>query len=321
MKFLRWRLKTSETMLVLLFIGCIGYTGTLGYGALRQYLQGSPTFDGERSLALVEEQLSFGPRLTGSLSSRRFRIWLSEYLRLTGWQVFYHQFSIGAEDPVQGTNVIAFKGNGPEILIGAHYDSRLWADEDPDPKRRERPVPGANDGASGVAVLMELARVLDVNAVQHTVCLAFFDAEDNGRIPGWHWILGSSAYVQDLDQHVACGDPQAVIIVDMVGDRSQELFIEQTGHQQLARTIWQQAHALEYQAWFRPEPGYRLIDDHTPFLKAGIPAITVIDFDYPYWHTVSDTLDKVSAASLARVGHVMETWLENGARLVLDNED
>ncbi len=309
----RWRLTTSETLLVLLFIGCIGYTGTLGYGVLRQYVQGSPTFDGERSLAYVEEQLSFGPRLTGSLASRKFRVWLSEHLRLTGWQVFFHPFTIGAEDPVQGTNVIAFKGSGPEILIGAHYDSRLWADEDPDPKYRERPVPGANDGASGVAVLMELARVLDVNTTRHTVCLAFFDAEDNGRIEGWNWILGSSAYVQERDQHPACGNPQAVIIVDMVGDRNQELFIEQTGHQPLAQTIWQHAQGLGYSAWFRAEPGYWIIDDHAPFVNAGIPAITVIDFDYPYWHTVSDTLDKVSAESLARVGHVMETWLESGA--------
>ncbi len=314
MKFFRWHLKFSETVLVLLFVGCVGYTGTLGYGAFRQFLQGSPEFSGERAMVYTEEQMSFGPRITGSLASRKFRVWLSEHLRLTGWQVFFHQFTIGTDNPLQGTNVIAFKGSGPEILIGAHYDSRLWADADPDPKLRERPVPGANDGASGVAVLMELARVLDVAATQHTVCLAFFDAEDNGRIPGWNWILGSSAYVQDLEQHANCGNPQNVVIVDMVGDLNQELYIEQTGNQQLAGAIWQQAHDLEYGAWFRPEPGYHLIDDHTPFLNVGIPAITVIDFDYPYWHTVADTLDKVSAESLARVGHVMEVWLENGAQ-------
>ncbi len=315
MKIRRWRLQTSEYVLVLLFVGCIGYAGTLGYGALRPYLQGSPTFEGAKAMDYAAEQLSFGPRITGSLASRKFRVWLSEHLRLTGWQVFSHPFTIGTDDPIQGTNILAFKGSGPEILLGAHYDSRLWADEDPNPNYRERAVPGANDGASGVAVLMELARVLDVAATQHTVCLAFFDAEDNGRIPGWHWIMGSSAFVQDREQHTRCGQPQAVVIVDMVGDRNQELYIEQTGDPVLAQTIWEQADNLGYSDWFRNEPGYWIIDDHTPFLDVGIPAITVIDFDYPDWHTVSDTLDKISAESLGRVGHVMEVWLESGAPL------
>lgn len=305
--------RLPEATLSILLMSCVGYAGMLGYGVIRQHLDGSPEFDRDRAWAHAVDQMDFGPRTTGSLASRQFRFWLKEHLTLAGWRVFEHPFPAG--DGVQGHNVIAYKGTGPEILLGAHYDSRLWADEDPEPRHRERPVPGANDGASGVAVLMELARVLDVAGSGHTVCLAFFDAEDNGYIPGWQWIMGSQAFARALPQHPACNEPQAVVIVDMIGDQAQNIHIEQTGDAALARIIWDQAAALGYAMWFIPEPRHYLIDDHTPFLQKGIPAITVIDFDYPYWHTTADTLDKISPDSLYRVGHVMETWLEAGASL------
>ena len=125
-----------------------------------------------------------------------------------------------------------------------HFDTRLFADEDPDPALRTRPVTGANDGASGVAVLMELARALETDKTGHRICLAFFDAEDNGNIPEWHWILGSSAFAADLDRLPACNAPTAVVIVDMVGDSRQELPLERTSTPELQAAIWQQAAEL-----------------------------------------------------------------------------
>jgi Zn-dependent M28 family amino/carboxypeptidase len=178
----------------------------------------------------------------------------------------------------------------------------MFADEDPDPMKQLEPVPGANDGASGVAVLLELSRVLPQDIVP--TWLVFFDAEDNGRIQGWDWILGSRAFVMDLDAH-----PNAVVIVDMIGDADLNIYKERNSNQDIVNEIWAVAAKLGYEQVFIPELKYSMIDDHTPFLDAGISAIDIIDFDYPYWHTTHDTVDKVSAESLSIVGSTLQEWI------------
>ena len=201
-------------------------------------------------------------------------------------------------------NIVAKRGKGePWLILGAHYDTRFFADNDPDPTMHSQPVPGANDGASGVAVLLELARVLP-DDLPGEVWLVFFDAEDNGRIPSWDWIMGSQAFVRTLDHH-----PDAVIIVDMIGDADQNIYQEKNSDKVLTQEIWAVAEGLGYGSSFIPSVKYSMMDDHTPFLQAGIPAIDIIDFDYPYWHTVDDTIDKVSAQSLQAVGDVVFHWI------------
>jgi Zn-dependent M28 family amino/carboxypeptidase len=201
------------------------------------------------------------------------------------------------------TNVIAHKGSGsPEFLLGAHYDSRMRADRDLDPSRRSQPVPGANDGASGVAVLLELARVLPEELAQRA-WIVFFDGEDNGDLPGWDWILGSRAFVAETK--IA---PQVVIILDMVGDADLNIYIERASDPGRVAAIWASASALGYSQEFLPLPKYQMIDDHLPFVKRGIPSVLIIDFDYPYWHTTADTADKVSPESLQIVGRTLLNW-------------
>ena len=195
----------------------------------------------------------------------------------------------------------------PQIILGAHYDTRMFADNDPDPAKRLDPVPGANDGASGVAVLLELARVLPKDSVP--VWLVFFDAEDNGRIEGWDWILGSQAFVDEMDFR-----PQAVVVVDMIGDADQNIYIERNSNPVLVKEIWDVASGLGYEQSFIPEAKYSMFDDHTPFLQAGIPAVDIIDFDYPYWHTTEDTADKVSAESLEVVGSTLQEWVAHRSK-------
>ncbi|MGW8250907.1 MAG: M28 family peptidase, partial [Anaerolineales bacterium] len=182
-------------------------------------------------------------------------------------------------------------------------DTRFYADHDPDPALRKEPVPGANDGASGVAVLLEMARTLPENTPGET-WLVFFDAEDNGNIPAWDWIMGSSAFVAQLQ-----GMPQAAIILDMIGDADLNIYYERNSNPAIAAEIWRQASELGYAEQFIPTPKYSMLDDHSPFLAAGIPAVDIIDFDYPYWHTIADTPDKVSAASLKAVGDTVSAWL------------
>jgi len=261
-------------------------------------------FDGAAALRHVEAQIAFGPRPTGSEAAHATAEYIQAQLVSSGWEPRVQEF---VYQDVQGQNIYAVSSRDerPVILLGAHFDTRRQADQDSTDALA--PVLGANDGASGVAVLLELARVLDLERVQSRVVLAFFDAEDNGRLDGWDWIVGSRLFASSMDQL-----PVYVIIVDMVGDEDQQLYYESNSDPALRAALWQTAADLGFSDQFIPEERHSLLDDHTAFIERGIPAVDIIDFDYPYWHTTEDTLDKVSAASLMRVGRVLEKFLEEG---------
>ncbi len=261
-----------------------------------------PDFDGERAMMDVEYQLSLGARTPDSTAHAQLRQYVLDELEHAGWETEVQQAEMLGHTIY---NLVGKRTNGAGlwIILGAHYDSRLLADRDPNPDKRTQPVPGGNDGASGVAVLLELARSLPSN-LPGEVWLVFFDAEDNGNIPGWEWIMGSTAFVEQLQ-----GAPDAAIIVDMIGDANLNIYQERNSNPGITAEIWAEAAALGYSDQFIPQPGYAILDDHTPFLRAGIPAVDIIDFDYPYWHTTSDTADKVAPASLKTVGDTLRAWL------------
>ena len=259
------------------------------------------SFDSQRALADVKTQVAFGPRIPGTSGHAQIVEWMRAELSAAGWDSRIQSTELLGH-PIQ--NVIAYRGGDtpPKIIIGAHYDTRMVADQDPDPAKQLDPVPGANDGASGVAVLLGLARALPKDSIP--VWLVFFDTEDDGDIPGWDWLLGSKAFVDGLEFH-----PEAAIIVDMIGDADQNIYIERNSNPALVKEIWGVAADLGYKDSFISTPKYSMIDDHTPFLEAGIPAVDIIDFDYPYWHTTQDTADKVSAESLGTVGNTLLEWI------------
>jgi len=261
----------------------------------------APTqFDPERAYKAIEYQLSLGPRTPGSQAHETVRSYISAELEGSGWEVEAPEQSV---DGKKIFNIIGKRGNGGRwVIIGAHYDSRLLSDHDPDLSLRNQPVPGANDGASGVAVLLELARILPTN-MDKTIWLVFFDAEDNGNIPGYEWIMGSTAFVQTLK-----GKPDEAIIIDMIGDADLNIYQELNSDRNLTESIWKLANKLGY-TQFIPIPKYRILDDHIPFLEAGIPAVDIIDIDYPYYHTTEDTLDKVSAQSLEAIGEILSAYI------------
>jgi hypothetical protein len=277
--------------------------GIFGWGAMRlPELLGNAAgnFDGERALRDVQTQVALGPRTPGSPAHAQAVAWIRDELAAAGWHAEI-QKAAQMGHPIQ--NIIARRSDEPpQIILAAHYDSRLAADRDPDPAKHSAPTPGANDGASGVAVLLELARVLPEKGIP--VWLVFLDAEDNGNLPGWDWLLGSRAFVAALERK-----PRAAVIVDMVGDADLNIYFEQNSDTTLAAQIWAQAAELGYGRAFIPAPKYSILDDHVPFLEAGIPAVDIIDFDYPYWHTAADTADKVSAASLQIVGETLLAWI------------
>lgn len=263
-------------------------------------------FDADRAMQDVVRQVELGPRLPGSPAHEQASAWIVAELEAAGWAVEIQE-TTEMEQPVK--NVIASRGEGePWLVLGAHYDSRLVADQDPDPEKRGQPVPGANDGASGVAVLLELARILPTYPAEDAwpgkISLVFFDSEDNGRIPGWDWILGSRAYVRDLQDL-----PEAAVIVDMIGDADLNIYHENNSDPDLRAEIWAVAEQQGYAAQFVPELKYSILDDHIPFKEAGVPAVDIIDFDYPHWHTTGDTVEKVSGASLKAVGDTLLAWI------------
>jgi glutaminyl-peptide cyclotransferase len=271
---------------------------------VRAFLLGQQTasakLDGVRALADVQTQVAFGPRIPGSDAHAKELEWMRSDLESTGWQVQIQQAeSMG--HPIQ--NLIAFRTTDPpQYILGAHYDSRIYADRDPDIAKQTQPTPGADNGASGVAVLLELARTLPANAP--TVWLVFFDAEDNGKIPGWDWTLGSKAFVATMTVK-----PQAMLLVDMIGGENPTFYMDGNSDLNLRTSIWDTAAKLGYRDFFIPSVKYDILDDHTPFLQAGIPSVDIIDIDYKYWLTTEDTPDKISSKSLQMVGDVLEAWI------------
>lgn len=283
--------------------------------------------DGARAQARVVFQVAAGARVPGSAAHARILEWLVAESTRLGGRVERQTFtdsSLGR--PLVLTNVIArfepaggpggarWTGSGrdgaPGIVLCAHWDSRPWADQDPDPAFRVLPVPGANDGGSGVAVLLEVAELMKRRPPPLPVDLVFFDGEDQGGANDPQgFCLGSRHYARQLGTRGEA-KPLAAFLFDMVGDRDLEIYPEVQSAERAANLV---ALVLEGARatgahQFKPDPRYSITDDHIPLLDAGVPAVDIIDFDYPAWHTHRDLPDQTSPASLAAVARVA-AWI------------
>ena len=260
----------------------------------------SHSFDGQRAYQDAVNQMQFGPRIPGSAAHQSAVDYIQDELEKAGWQVEIQKVTY-QDQPVE--NIIAKRGETTApVILGAHYDSRMHGDQDPDKSLQTQPVPGANDGASGVAVLLEIARVLPAD--EKNVWLVFFDSEDQGNITGWNWLLGSTVYANSLKV-----TPQAVVVIDMIGDSDLNIYREKSSTKSLTDSIWKTAASLGYSGQFIDEEKYTMLDDQIPFLDKGFKAVDIIDFNYPYWHTTQDTIDKISASSLEVIGKTLLAWL------------
>ncbi|MFX1510729.1 MAG: M28 family peptidase [Promethearchaeota archaeon] len=268
-------------------------------------LQVTLEFNGTRAFGYVEAQCDFGPRPPGSDNLTACGDYIIATLESLNWSVQTQTWTY-LNTPLR--NIMAGELVSPHYVLLAHYDTRPIADYDPDPLNRSRPILGANDGGSGVANLLELAEVLPDEA-QAVTMLLFVDAEDSGDYNGWDWIVGSTHFVESLTQTQKV-NIQAAILLDMMGDADLQLPKERSSTPALVDSIWQLAADLNYEDIFLNSAGLYVIDDHRPFLSAGIPAVDIIDFSYPYWHTLEDTPDKCSPDSLEAVGRVIEAFME-----------
>ena len=268
--------------------------------------------DGARALARVVRQVEAGPRIPGEPGHRVIGEWIvSECERLGGRieRQCYVDSTLGR--PLELCNLIARFGpsGSRRVALLAHWDSRPMSDQDPDPRHRREAVPGANDGASGVAVLLEVAELMHRSAPPIGVDLVFVDGEDQGRdsVPQ-EFCLGARHYAAFLPHDAS--RPVAAFVFDMVGDRDLGIWPEVQSSERaanLVQIVLQGAHATGARG-FHDAPRYSLTDDHIPLLQAGLPAVDIIDFDYPAWHTHLDLPDQVSAASLAEVARVA-AWI------------
>jgi len=269
---------------------------------------------GKQAFAKIEKQLSFGPRYPGSEGHQKTIDYLEAELLnadlLVEKQVFSADFQ---EVEYNFTNIIGRYNPLAEkrIILGAHYDSRRFADLDP--KNPSTPLIGANDSAWGTAILLTLANYLEKEKINYGVDLVFFDGEEG--FPGVtkeQWFpIGSNYLVENLDQYYQ-ENPSAVIILDMVGDKDLQLYIDNNSYRlasELTMKIWDIGHWL-YPFTFIKKLKYTMIDDHTAFNEVGIPAVVIIDFDYPVFHTQKDDLSQVSVNSLGRVAQVVLKYLE-----------
>ncbi|OGF16990.1 MAG: hypothetical protein A2W00_11175 [Candidatus Eisenbacteria bacterium RBG_16_71_46] len=271
--------------------------------------------DGERAYARVVHQVEAGPRIPGSAGHRAVREWLiGEIARLGGRVSVQGALDTVAGRPLEITNIIARFGPsaGRSLVLGAHWDTRAASDQAADPAQRSLPVPGANDGASGVAVLLEVAELMSRRPPARPVDLVFFDGEDQGRaaFPN-EFSRGARAFADSVRPLVAAGTgPQAAFIFDMVGDRDLGIYpevISQERASNLVELVLEAARATGA-VHFHTRARYAITDDHVPLLDAGVPAVDIIDFDYRAWHTPADLPDQVSPKSLAEVARVA-AWI------------
>lgn len=278
----------------------------------------SPIFNGDNALDHIIAQCDFGPRPPGSQNLSLCREYIVDTLVALDWNVTLQNFTY---KEVDCANIIAtwHVDSSPSYILGAHYDTRPFADNDPVYANRNQPVLGANDGGSGVGVLLEFANILPTE-VKSNIELVFFDAEDSGYIDGWDWIVGSRYYVDQLESE-RIDSITAMILVDMVGDIDLRIPRETGSIGPLQDAIWSVAADLEYDDIFLDTPGGQITDDHVPFLDVGIPAVDLIHYPFPSsWHTIDDTPARCSVDSLEAVGVVLEVFLVDHVTMLMNFE-
>src|SRR6266481_2712873 len=267
-------------------------------------------FSGEKAFAQVQRLVAFGPRPAGSKAVEKSRDYIEDQLRRSGWQVTRQAFSDDSpQGKIQFVNLIArFSGEkkaaSPSFLLCSHYDTKMF-----DAIR----FVGANDGGSSTGLLLELARVIGQHPnLARKVELVFFDGEEAFvRFSETDGLYGSRYFAKQL-QRDGAKQFRAGILFDMVGDRSLDITLPTDSPPEMARDIFAAAEALKSRSYFT-YLDRAMTDDHTPLNAIGIPVIDIIDFDFPWWHTADDTIDKISAQSLQIVGSVALYYLSEMA--------
>ncbi|RQV99268.1 M28 family peptidase [bacterium] len=266
-------------------------------------------FDQDRAFMLLEAQCAFGPRNPNSEGHEMCLRFLERELGYWTEAVELEPFTYVSKNTGEELHLTNIIGRiNPDardrVILGAHWDTRPMADQDPNPDNRNTPILGANDGASGVAILLEVARQLYMNPVDFGVDIVLFDGEDYGEESVLDdYLIGSRYHARHLKSPL----PRYGILLDLVGDRDLRIPMEPTS-QTYAGAVLEKCFAAAERVnskSFVRETGKPAYDDHIPFLEMQIPFVDLIDFDYTYWHTIEDVPKHCSAYSLGEVGRVV----------------
>ena len=256
-------------------------------------------FSGASALEFARKSVAFGPRPAGSDANRQLQAFIVAQLKPAGCQIVEDAFM--AKTPrgeIAMKNILCkFPGkSGRAIAITGHFDTKYF------PGRK---FVGANDGGSSTGILLEMARALAGQTRTDDVYIVFFDGEEAfGEWSDTDSVYGSRHLAERWRQNGTLRQIKGLINVDMTGDKSLNIKQETNSNAGLRRLVWQTAAELGYQAYFVNDT-LSTDDDHMPFVRMGVPAIDLIDFDYPPWHTDDDTMDKIGAQSMDTVGTVV----------------
>ena len=280
-------------------------------------------FDGNRAFDILKRQCDYGPRPVGTLAHEKLRAYLTDAMKQVADKVTVQDFNwTRSGKTYRLSNIIGVLNPDArtKVMIAGHWDTRPTADQETDPEKRKQPIMGANDGASEVGVVLELARALKAKRPQVGVIYMLFDGEDFGPDVG-NMFLGASYFAH----HPGAYRPDQMILVDMVGDANVAIYKELhslDSDRSLIDKVWTAAAKLGYSKQFPNESGLDIEDDHIPMEEAGIPSIDLIGLNYnpgsryplnfpPSWHTLGDTVDKCSPASLEAVGRTLQDVVMN----------
>jgi glutaminyl-peptide cyclotransferase len=267
-------------------------------------------FNADSAMSYIRQQLAFGPRVPGTPASRKTGDWIVARLKTTADTVLEQSWTTtttkGEKLPLRNIFARFRPGAAERVLYVTHWDTRPVADQESDPAKQKLPIPGANDGASGVALLLAVADALKKTPPGVGVDLLFVDGEDYGvwGPPDTDVLLGSTYFAE----HLPSPDykPLFGVLWDMIGDADLQIYQEVNSAQaapEVVQRVWDQAKELGYEKYLIPEAkSYPITDDHVPLIKAGLRVIDVIDIDYDCHHKLCDDIDKVSAKSLGIVG-------------------
>jgi glutaminyl-peptide cyclotransferase len=269
------------------------------------------SFNGTTALTYAKAQLDFGTRVPNSLGAQRAGDWIVAQMKSRADTVIEQKFDHVTEkgDTLHLRNILAriHPAATQRVLYLTHWDTRPVSDGAKDPAQRNMPMPGANDGASGVALFVGIGDALKKTPATVGVDLLFVDGEDYGDFGTMKDVLLGSTY---FASHLPSPEykPLYGVLWDMIGDKNLDIYQEPTSLQrapEVVSLVWNEAETLGYSRYFLASPSNQgVTDDHIPLLDAGIHTIDVIDFDYPWHHTPNDTFDKLSAHSLQVVGDV-----------------
>jgi len=279
-----------------------------------------PDFNADSAWNYLVMQCELGPRVPGSDAHAGAVDLIRGELEKNGWDVELQPFTLAdpyGDGELHLINIIArLKPKlKKRVLLAAHYDTRPWADKEEQDSLKLKPIPGANDGASGVAVLLELARVIKNHPpAELGVDLVFFDGEDYGKSGDIdNYLLGSKYFASNLYLQPGGYHPRCAILLDMVGAKDAKILQELNSivnAPKLTKEIFARAERLNL-GMFKARKGKAVYDDHVPLLRAGIKAVNLIDIDYKYWHTLADTPEKCSKDSLSQTGRLLIDFLYN----------